>query len=192
MPAGSHPQNMVRQPNHKKPDPFQFKPLTQPNQNRYAHPDAPKPIHPDKEHFCPSTLKLGAYIRSAAPPDLCRNRRKTENRTSSFPINDPTSTAHPRHATAHGPQSAARTTHHSDNTKWSKWSKWYGGDGRNRTDDPLLAKQVLYQLSYIPPLIPRTPTTKQHSRLIQIRTHPKNGGPGRTRTSDPTLIKRVL
>jgi hypothetical protein len=25
-----------------------------------------------------------------------------------------------------------------------------GGDGRNRTDDPLLAKQVLYQLSYIP------------------------------------------
>ena len=27
-----------------------------------------------------------------------------------------------------------------------------GGDGRNRTDDPLLAKQVLYQLSYIPSL----------------------------------------
>jgi hypothetical protein len=27
-----------------------------------------------------------------------------------------------------------------------------GGDGRNRTDDPLLAKQVLYQLSYIPKL----------------------------------------
>ncbi len=26
----------------------------------------------------------------------------------------------------------------------------HGGDGRNRTDDPLLAKQVLYQLSYIP------------------------------------------
>ncbi len=29
-------------------------------------------------------------------------------------------------------------------------SKIPGGDGRNRTDDPLLAKQVLYQLSYIP------------------------------------------
>ena len=25
-----------------------------------------------------------------------------------------------------------------------------GGDGRNRTGDPLLAKQVLYHLSYIP------------------------------------------
>ena len=30
-----------------------------------------------------------------------------------------------------------------------------GGDGRNRTDDPLLAKQVLYQLSYIPNLSER-------------------------------------
>ena|SRR6516165_7810237 len=38
----------------------------------------------------------------------------------------------------------------------------HGGDGRNRTDDPLLAKQVLYQLSYIP------------------RFHQTYGGPGRT------------
>ncbi len=27
---------------------------------------------------------------------------------------------------------------------------WLGGAGRSRTDDPLLAKQVLYQLSYGP------------------------------------------
>lgn len=27
---------------------------------------------------------------------------------------------------------------------------WLGGAGRSRTDDPLLAKQVLYQLSYDP------------------------------------------
>ena len=26
----------------------------------------------------------------------------------------------------------------------------FGGDDRTRTDDPLLAKQVLYQLSYAP------------------------------------------
>ena len=45
-----------------------------------------------------------------------------------------------------------------------------GGGKRDRTDDPLLAKQVLYQLSYAPVL----------------------GGSGRTWTSDPTLIKRVL
>ncbi len=31
--------------------------------------------------------------------------------------------------------------------------KILGGDGRNRTDDPLLAKQVLYQLSYIPKIV---------------------------------------
>src|SRR5262245_30763349 len=29
---------------------------------------------------------------------------------------------------------------------------WFGGAGRNRTDDPLLAKQVLSQLSYSPKL----------------------------------------
>jgi hypothetical protein len=27
---------------------------------------------------------------------------------------------------------------------------FFGGDDRTRTDDPLLAKQVLYQLSYVP------------------------------------------
>ena len=31
-----------------------------------------------------------------------------------------------------------------------KYSKKCGGDGRTRTDDPLLAKQVLSQLSYVP------------------------------------------
>ena len=50
------------------------------------------------------------------------------------------------------------------------------GDGRVRTDDPLLAKQVLSQLSYAP-----TPSEAPHKP-----------GPGRIRTSDPTLIKRVL
>ena len=51
------------------------------------------------------------------------------------------------------------------------------GDDRDRTDDPLLAKQVLSQLSYAP-----AGTINPSNR----------GGPGRTRTSDPTLIKRVL
>lgn len=54
------------------------------------------------------------------------------------------------------------------------------GGGRDRTDDLLLAKQALSQLSYAP-----TGT----SQTAEARTH---GGPGRTRTSDPTLIKRVL
>ena len=48
---------------------------------------------------------------------------------------------------------------------------WFGGGERDRTDDPLLAKQVLSQLSY-------TPDTC--------------GGSGWIRTNDPRLIKTVL
>ena len=47
-----------------------------------------------------------------------------------------------------------------------------GGGERDRTDDPLLAKQVLSQLSYTP------------EREI--------GGSGWIRTNDPRLIKTVL
>jgi hypothetical protein len=46
-----------------------------------------------------------------------------------------------------------------------------GGGERDRTDDPLLAKQVLSQLSYTP-ILP--------------------GGSGWIRTNDPRLIKTVL
>jgi hypothetical protein len=46
-----------------------------------------------------------------------------------------------------------------------------GGGERVRTDDLLLARQALSQLSYTPD---------------------KSGGPGRTRTSDLTIISRVL
>ena len=48
---------------------------------------------------------------------------------------------------------------------------WIGGGERDRTDDPLLAKQVLSQLSYTPVWI---------------------GGSGWIRTNDPRLIKTVL
>ena len=47
-----------------------------------------------------------------------------------------------------------------------------GGAGRDRTDDPLLAKQVLSQLSYSP------------ANVL--------GGSGWIRTIDPRLIKTVL
>ena len=52
-----------------------------------------------------------------------------------------------------------------------QFSKILGGDERNRTADPLLARQVLSQLSYTPMII---------------------GGPGWTRTIDLTLIRRAL
>ena len=50
-----------------------------------------------------------------------------------------------------------------------------GGAGRDRTDDPLLAKQVLSQLSYSP------------SCFADV-----SGGSGWIRTIDPRLIKTVL
>ena len=52
-----------------------------------------------------------------------------------------------------------------------------GGDDRSRTGDPLLAKQVLSQLSYIP--------------LSYISKAP-SGGPSWGRTRDLALIKRAL
>jgi hypothetical protein len=55
------------------------------NINQRTHPDAPKPIHPDKEQICSSTLKLGTNIRlSHHCADLFRNvaNKKTETRFS--------------------------------------------------------------------------------------------------------------
>lgn len=55
-----------------------------------------------------------------------------------------------------------------------------GGGRRDRTDDPLLAKQVLSQLSYAP----HTETLRFFRQTI--------GGSGWIRTNDPRLIKTVL
>ena len=52
-----------------------------------------------------------------------------------------------------------------------------GGASRDRTDDPLLAKQVLSQLSYGP--------------VSPVR-HPHNGGSRWTRTTGLTLIRGAL
>ena len=56
------------------------------------------------------------------------------------------------------------------------WTTKSGGGERDRTDDPLLAKQVLSQLSYTP--------------VRQNRCD--GGGSGCIRTNDPRLIKTVL
>ena len=88
-----------------------------------------------------------------------------------------------------------------------------GGAGRSRTDDILLAKQALYQLSYGP--IPAGTVAKPRravSGSVGARTRPKGlalkqrttawfalapssmnaGRPGQTRTADLTLIRRAL
>jgi hypothetical protein len=53
-----------------------------------------------------------------------------------------------------------------------------GGANRDRTDDLLLAKQALSQLSYGP--------------AVHILEHRSVGGSGWVRTIDPRLIKTVL
>lgn len=58
-----------------------------------------------------------------------------------------------------------------------------GGAERDRTADPLLAKQVLSQLSYSPIQV-SIPDRKPLNHW--------DGGPGQTRTADLTLIRRAL
>jgi hypothetical protein len=61
-------------------------------------------------------------------------------------------------------------------------SRLAGGADRDRTGDPLLAKQVLSQLSYSPDPLSIPPLTEGRS----------TGGSGWIRTIDPRLIKTVL
>ena len=98
--------------------------------NRYAYPDAPKPIHPDKEHFSvPQTLQTGTTNRETSRTTF--SGMCLQSNGNLFFLVRITVT----------PRRTARTPTAPGTP---------GGDGRNRTDDPLLAKQVLYQLSYIP------------------------------------------
>ena len=62
-------------------------------------------------------------------------------------------------------------------------AKKLGGDDRIRTGDPLLAKQVLSQLSYIP-----NPPDRRRRRSVTAHL----GGPSWGRTRDLALIKRAL
>ena len=73
-----------------------------------------------------------------------------------------------------------------------------GGVRRDRTDDLMLAKHALYQLSYDPfskrpAETGSTPATGgSHRPVCPPEGHTKCGGPRRTRTADLTLIRRVL
>ena len=75
----------------------------------------------------------------------------------------------------------------------------FGGARRDRTDDLMLAKHALSQLSYGPSLDgsagPKVRKAERPPRLMPrtvAKRHPKNGGPGTTRTSDLTLIRGAL
>ena len=92
-------------------------------------------------------------------------------------------------------------------------AKQDGGARRDRTDDLMLAKHALYQLSY-GPLISKKPGERSVGAFVDLtsvrpRCHPstprlrrmdvlrsacaeEDGGPRQTRTADLTLIRRVL
>ena len=87
-----------------------------------------------------------------------------------------------------------------------------GGDKRDRTADPLLARQVLSQLSYTPMAskqasylsfpslrklihstvspLPRKPASLGFARILGYVSF--SGGPKWTRTTDLTIISRAL
>jgi hypothetical protein len=68
-----------------------------------------------------------------------------------------------------------------------------GGDERNRTADPLLAKQVLSRLSYIPDPMRSAECGLRNSGTPWVFPIPHSrGGPSWDRTRDLTLIKRAL
>lgn len=79
------------------------------------------------------------------------------------------------------PLSGVRSNHLSYRPgKLFRYMAQYGGACRDRTDDPLLAKQVLSQLSYAP------------YRDFPGSFRQTIGGSGWIRTNDPRLIKTVL
>ncbi len=72
-----------------------------------------------------------------------------------------------------------------------------GGGRRDRTDDPLLAKQVLSQLSYAPMCTEISGFSLAvevfvSAEALTITDTSDNGGSGWIRTNDPRLIKTVL
>ena len=70
-----------------------------------------------------------------------------------------------------------------------------GGARRDRTDDLMLAKHALSQLSYGPSFAEASegsPPCTPGWRANRSCEAAKVGGPGKTRTSDLTLIKRAL
>ena len=75
---------------------------------------------------------------------------------------------------------------------WSAFSGKAGGARRVRTDDLMLAKHALYQLSYGPNHLWPGSGELVVDPSVRPRCHTKCGGPRQTRTADLTLIRRVL
>ena len=119
--------------------------------------NAPKPIHPDKEQPL-----LAKRLSNATKPHPSMRYHAVAKLTSPFLVLK---------------NEAHRNIEQSNILKRTRsiWAGYalqtpaaYGGD-RDRTDNPLLAKQVLYQLSYTPrgkPAAPAKPLAHKQKRLF--------------------------
>ena len=83
---------------------------------------------------------------------------------------------------------AADETGHSRSREFSPSTLVDGGARRDRTDDLMLAKHALYQLSYGPNLHQEL----RRAGLDRSAAGQGSGRPGQTRTADLTLIRRTL
>jgi len=186
---------------------------------RSSHPPHSADTRPARPQAKPT---LNTHAPGFAPPDM-------HTRSHTTPLSRPSPARPPlareaavrptaRQSTAEAPQSRFTTqrphTHFALAPRGAKANSPFrsacSGDDRDRTGDPLLAKQVLSQLSYapmrkqdqhgsgadaaVPPGDQCLQGINASDRLRQSVLLRRTGsdGPGRTRTSDPTLIKRVL
>ena len=74
---------------------------------------------------------------------------------------------------------------------WLGRNAQIGGDDRDRTGDPLLAKQVLSQLSYIPPAQPASPLRKMVGLTgVEPVTSPLSGARSNQLSYRPIPVRR--
>jgi len=165
---------------------------------RGSHPRTCTHIHIRRPCRAPARLAPRSRERQQSDQQPGRAQQKRPNPDSQRKDHIRTSPSHPE-----APRQTLHSAAHALETPPP-------GDDRDRTGDPLLAKQVLSQLSYaplrkqdqhgsradatLPPGDQRLRGINASDRLRQSVLLRRTGsdGPGRTRTSDPTLIKRVL
>jgi hypothetical protein len=66
--------------------------------NQHAHPDAPKPIHPDKEHFCSPQQFSWEQTSNSLPTTTFAGTPPKEESKHDFPHNIYLPLSTPRHA----------------------------------------------------------------------------------------------
>ncbi len=152
--AHTTPLNANR-PGRRQPPPTREQPPVRPR-DRGTPSDAPEPIHPDKDHRAP---RPPGPAHPTAPPHAPATAGPHQpHRMPPTHLRYPPTTASHRRSAHRGhrragfhrtqPEDVLLTSASQPST--DRVGSAGHGDDRVRTDDPLLAKQVLSQLSYVP------------------------------------------